>query len=860
MAMGRGTADALFFKRYGIEVLPPMYSLLGVRLMTVSTLYLAISDLVPAERFFKILLSTLVGLLLLNWLLMSTTNSNTAYPIYFLIYEIASELLLVHAALYLGQNFETLQAKRLYPLIFAGAQVGSILGGVFLATAAPALGIQNVLLVWSGLLLMTLAIITQHHRRYGVSPFYRPGRKSRARIKQSIEQLEQALKFLKKSDLLKSMSIAFFFMVITFYVLCYSVNRIYTESFASEEELTAFFGILAASTSVFGLLLQLFVSGNIIRRFGVKSVNLLFPVTTFACFIGLIFSPTLPAAILGSINKDAFMPAFRTPVRNIFFNALPSYVQGRARVLSVALVLPLALITAGILLSVAQQLQDAKYFLLLGLVTSFFYLIFNKRSNREYVSGVLSILRDKVSLPDPDKEISFDKNDKEIINDLIKGVRHKDDEISLVYSKMLISLGNTKVIDVVIPRLKSAGIKMVDQLARELARFKSEEIELALLSLINRDDPHLQSTILMAMIEHEKRAAIPFIIESLDSSNPRLNVVGIYGALTFPELTLEEKAFTTWRRLLNDKLDGAVIAGISLLKIKPEHRFSKELVSSLNHDNLRVKKASLTALVAWPFEEPDGLLEALQSLKHHPEPFIREKIIQCASLLSDENRIDFAQTGLEDDHPGVRIVAAKSLVSIDHSHEKQAPQWIISGSVSHKAQEALLTALLDSPISTAQLRKIAQAKAQESQEITAAAHKLMQEPWSNKTSNPIELLYMVLTERRNKAVNLFLSAMERIEDAEIIGLIRSGLNSNDPRHIANAAEALRNISDDELSRSLVDMLDNITPLQTENSSNQNIFDTVHDVLLWCKERSDPWLTQCAQYAIDNMPAAGTQNV
>ena len=98
-------------------------------------------------------------------------------------------------------------------------------------------------------------------------------------------------------------------------------------------------------------------------------MNLLFPMTTFACFIGLLFSPTLPAAILGSLNKDAFMPAFRTPVTNLFFNALPNYMQGRARALSVALVLPLALVMAGILLLVAQQIDDTKSFLLLGLIT-----------------------------------------------------------------------------------------------------------------------------------------------------------------------------------------------------------------------------------------------------------------------------------------------------------------------------------------------------------------------------------------------------------------------------------------------------------------------------------------------------------
>ena len=50
------------------------------------------------------------------------------------------------------------------------------------------------------------------------------------------------------------------------------------------------------------LLLQIFVTNRIIRRFGVKAVNLIFPATSLISFAALLMAFGLPGAILGSFN------------------------------------------------------------------------------------------------------------------------------------------------------------------------------------------------------------------------------------------------------------------------------------------------------------------------------------------------------------------------------------------------------------------------------------------------------------------------------------------------------------------------------------------------------------------------------
>ena len=82
--------------------------------------------------------------LVLVWALMQLTAVDWVYPLYYVVYEVASELVLIHAGLYLNQNLDALQSKRLVPLIFGGSQTGVILGGIILAVFSPVIGVSNI--------------------------------------------------------------------------------------------------------------------------------------------------------------------------------------------------------------------------------------------------------------------------------------------------------------------------------------------------------------------------------------------------------------------------------------------------------------------------------------------------------------------------------------------------------------------------------------------------------------------------------------------------------------------------------------------------------------------------------------------
>src|SRR4026207_1158084 len=99
---------------------------------------------------------------------------SVAYPIYYLLFEISSELLIMHASLYFSANFDNEQSKRLLPMTMAGLQTGEGAGRL-IVTSCAILGRRGLGVVWGGLAAIAVGIVLPRPRTVGVSPFFRAG-------------------------------------------------------------------------------------------------------------------------------------------------------------------------------------------------------------------------------------------------------------------------------------------------------------------------------------------------------------------------------------------------------------------------------------------------------------------------------------------------------------------------------------------------------------------------------------------------------------------------------------------------------------------------------------------------------------
>ena len=861
MAVGRGTADALFLKRLGIEYLPLMYMIQGLLLAAVSITYAAYADRIPAEKFFRLLFVTLGVTVLGCWLLISTTASDLVYPVYYLVYEVASEVLLVHAALYMSQNMHTLQAKRLTPIFYAGAQAGSVLGGLLLVFGAPRLGAQNLLLAWCVLLLAGLAVITLRHRRHGASLYFRASKKTREPVRECMEQVHQGVRFTYRSRLLRAASFSLFFMVIAFYVLCYSVNRVYNQTFESEAELTRFFGLLSASTSGIALLSQLFITNRAIRRFGIRNINLLFPVTTIASLAALISSFTLPAALIGSINKDAIMPAFRTPVRNMFFNVLPDYMQGRARALSIAVVLPLALMLCGGMLIFMQRMDDPLYFLLPGVLAAMLYLLSCAQMNKAYVSTLLGTLKERLFLPARQMYSDLSGCSDEVFGEVMRGVSHHDTEVSLAFSRVLAGSFPERAAGIILARAAGSSNAAADRYLVLLETLDISAYRAELQDLARRGDDHLRASLLRLRLDKNDAGTVVEALQEIDSDNPRLRATAIHASLLDPEaVSTRHKALAAWQSLLRQDTDSQLAA----LDIIPdlqyldadgrqalEATYSGVFKRLLDSGTASITLRTLNGMRAWQGDLEDVVRLKLAAALSDRHAGLREAAASCLHLAAPTERDGLLLQALGDGNNRVRKAAIAALHATTQDYTELVLGWIAADRGSLRAQQELLGSLLQSRLPRAVFEEIARDKSQAARNLQAAL-RVVDRDDARHAGTAYAILRYTLQEQLEQTIEMALLAMEPLYEPGLIRTIRAGFTSGDARHIANACEALQNLPGQETVSGLAEILEMTT--RHETAGGTAIFSNLDEVLAWCASHTNDWLSLCGNRAMQTLQA------
>ncbi len=849
LAIGRGTADALFLKRFGIQYLPVMYLALGVLLMLISTVYAAYADRISPERAFLVMLSGLSVLLVGNWYLMTLPNDAPAYPLYFLAFEVSSEVLVMHATLYFSANFDAEQGKRLLPMTLAGLQLGEIAGGVLL-TAAPVIGVQGLVLVWSGLSAAAVVIVALRHRSVGVSPFFAPGRRGGG-LQRTIEQVTQGLKFAQRSPLVLYSSLAVFFMVVALYSLGYAAYAVYNATFSTAAELSWLFGVLTIASSSVTLVIQILFTSRLLNRFGVRTINLVFPVTTLACFLGLILAFKLPTAIASTLNRRILMPSIRNPSRTLLFNALPDYMQGRARALSLALVLPAAYIFVGFVLQALKTFHAPVSYLVAGTAAGVLYLFFSLKTNRAYVEALLATLKERLFLPSEGLGTMDKAADPELFGRLVEGVRHRDEQICLTYARMLANAFPEQAPEIIFERMQHASAPVCDQMIRLIGPNLPESLLQRLESERELGDAHERATVLDTRFEARDPRAQSLVEGCFALDNPRLVACGILGVYRYDIDAQRELALARWREMLADSRKPYIYAALNLgQKLAMPEAFLPQLCRLLEHPDDNVKKAVLLALRGSSLPADPQLVAMLGTIMQSRDHEIRVGCVEGYRLLPAPDREQMCLAALGDRHPGVVAAALRELEECTESCHDRLFRWLNEVCAAPRSQQQVLAYLsrhagVREPFEAYAARKLQEAT------VMAQALRVLD---GDKTRNDAAwtLVKIVLSERFSQTLEIALLAMENLTDSHSIRIVHMALKSKDVRQVARAREALANVANSRLGAQLGQLLAGAgdqpaTPLKETAGAAQ--FAGTAEVLAWCAKHADYWLSECGQHAL-----------
>jgi AAA family ATP:ADP antiporter len=216
--------------------------------------------------------------------------------------------------------FTSEQGKRLFGFIAAGATIGAIVGSA--ATALLARTVPTWALLFGAALLLEIAVFSARSLSRVSDQL------ARKPASQSGEQpiggsTFAGLMHVVRSPYLLNVSLFFLLFSITSTFLYFEQVNVAAKAFPDRGAQTSFFATVDLAVNVLTLLIQLFLTGRIVRLVGVGLALASLPFLSIVGFAVLVYAPTVVPVVAFQVLRRAGNFGIARPTREVLFTVLP---------------------------------------------------------------------------------------------------------------------------------------------------------------------------------------------------------------------------------------------------------------------------------------------------------------------------------------------------------------------------------------------------------------------------------------------------------------------------------------------------------------------------------------------------------
>jgi ATP:ADP antiporter, AAA family len=227
--------------------------------------------------------------------------------------------------------FSSTQAKRLFGFIAAGGTVGTITAPAFTVLFVNALGTNTLLLISAaGFAITALLVRVMEAEKRRLAAAGGEVQKTSLDHRLGGNPFDGFVLLFKSRYLLM---IALFLLLMTWIstVIYFQLGDLISKEFVTRAARTRAYASIDLATNSMAVLIQLFATGRIIRRFGVTTGLLLNPIIMVIAFLAVVFSPVL--IVLGSIQvvRRFTEYAIAKPSRDMLFTAVDQQAKYKAK-------------------------------------------------------------------------------------------------------------------------------------------------------------------------------------------------------------------------------------------------------------------------------------------------------------------------------------------------------------------------------------------------------------------------------------------------------------------------------------------------------------------------------------------------
>jgi HEAT repeat protein len=432
LALGQSSIDALLFARFGVELLPLLYVLLGVLSAVVSLVVTGLLQRTPSRSLFVIIPLILAALLLLGRF---SVSSGTA-AVYGALWLLAGVALLVQG-FYLwgiaGLVTDTRQAKRLFPLFAAGGIAGAAMGGLVTGPLAAWLGAENLLLVWAASLVAVAALARRLVGRHAapVSAMSRHGWRP-------LHAIRQGWQVMWGSAMLRWLAVAALLFSVLLYLLYLPFSGAAAERFPDAGRLAGFLGTFTGVATVMALLVSVLVAPRLFAGWGAPSVVVGYGVVYVAGFALLVFDSSFISLAAVRFVQLIAMQGLANSAWETMINVTPPERRDQARAFINGLPAQAGTALAGVLLLIGEESVGQSVLFTVGFSLALVATFASWRAKRGYPGAVVETLR--AGRPNVFDGSPLSLMDAAAIEALLSAVTDHDPRVRRVAVEMLDSL------------------------------------------------------------------------------------------------------------------------------------------------------------------------------------------------------------------------------------------------------------------------------------------------------------------------------------------------------------------------------------------------------------------------------------
>lgn len=319
--------------RGGVENLQWLFSATFVVMLAAVPLFAWLNSRVPRARY----IDWVYGFFIVNLLAFAALFQQAGDDIWaarvFYVWISVYNLFVVSVAWSLMTDvFDALQARRLFAFIAAGASCGGLAGPALGALLVGAIGQSG--LIFCAALLLGVAVLAKHQlmawRALGGAG--RPGAPPSEHPREPVTGNPfSGITRVLASPYLLGISAFVILLATASTFLYFEQARLVALTFPERNQQIRVFGLIDFSVQALSLLAQLFITGRVAEKFGLRALLAGVPLLVCLGFIGLALAPTFAMLAALMIVRRVGEYAFVRPGREMLFAPLDALTKYKAK-------------------------------------------------------------------------------------------------------------------------------------------------------------------------------------------------------------------------------------------------------------------------------------------------------------------------------------------------------------------------------------------------------------------------------------------------------------------------------------------------------------------------------------------------